>query len=190
MTLLSPFSDPVALKLLGAARRGRSWASVLPPITTTDRGCVASAGDTRRCEVAVLLTVGLLGDPPDPASIGELEQRLDPHVVTWTPSIHLSSRDSLIAALGNADDAIAGVRVTPTASLAAPDHVYLEWTIAGTFRRAGFLNDDVLIEPSGAPVEAAGVLAATFEQDHVVRIHCYYDRLAILEQVLRPPSTP
>ena len=55
---------------------------------------------------------------------------------------------------------------------------------------AGFLNDDVLIEPSGAPVEAAGVLAATFEQDLVVRIHCYYDRLAILEQVLRPPSTP
>jgi hypothetical protein len=189
VTLLSPFSDPVALKLLGAARRRRSWTSVTPPPVPA-RGHRHAAVDAQCCAVGEMLAVALLGDPPPDEVVAELEESVDADVVTWTPSIHLRSRAALLDAVANADDAIAEVRVTPTVRIAEQDSIHLEWTISGIFRRAGFLNDDVLIEPSGGPIEAAGVLTATFDGDAVVQIRCYYDRLAILEQVLRPAVVP
>ena len=66
--------------------------------------------------------------------------------------------------------------------------VYVEWHLEGRFNNPGFLNDDVLIEPSGALVEASGVLVVVFRHNRATHIRCYYDGLGLLEQVVRQPA--
>ena len=55
----------------------------------------------------------------------------------------------------------------------------VEWRLTGRFTNAGFIEDDLLLEPTGRLVETAGVLVVAFEDDRVVWVHCFYDDLAV-----------
>ena len=94
-----------------------------------------------------------------------------------------------MAALLESDDAITDVRVSILGTSSVDSTVYVEWHLEGRFNNPGFLNDDVLIEPSGALVEASGVLVVVFQHDRATEIRCYYDGLGLLEQVVRPPAS-
>ncbi len=67
---------------------------------------------------------------------------------------------------------------------------WIEWRAEGTFRNPGFLNDDVLVEPSGVRVRSCGVLVLDFSRERVRGIRCYYDGLALVGQVLTRPPVP
>jgi ketosteroid isomerase-like protein len=43
----------------------------------------------------------------------------------------------------------------------------------------------VLVEASGAPVSAAGVMVLTFAGERVIALRCYFDARALDEQLLR-----
>jgi hypothetical protein len=71
-----------------------------------------------------------------------------------------------------------------TASAVVPPRVYVEWRLTGRFANPCFVVDDLLIEPTGQLVETSGVLVTTFVGGRIGAVHCYYDDLALLEQLL------
>jgi hypothetical protein len=116
----------------------------------------------------------------------ELEASVHDDVVVWSPCVSTRSREELVAALLEGDDAITQVAVNILGVSTSDSTVLVEWRLEGRFNNAGFLNDDLLVEPSGGTVEATGVLVVVFEGDRATRIRCYYDSLGLLEQVIRP----
>ncbi len=122
-------------------------------------------------------------------AIRALKPVLHEDVVTWTPALHTSSRDALFAALLGAEDTLAEVRLTLAESVVEGRTTCVVWQVQARFDQAGFLNDDLLVEPSRGPVQCSGVLLLTFEGDRVALVRCYYDALSLLEQML-PADAP
>lgn len=118
--------------------------------------------------------------------IPQLEADVDELVRVWTPTLCARSRFELVSGLWAADDAIRDVVVTFAGGTTGGDTAMLEWVATGRFSDPLFLHDDVLVEPSGGIVRAAGASAATFRGTRATRIHCYFDRLALVEQLLHP----
>jgi len=69
------------------------------------------------------------------------------------------------------------------ADVAAP-RVHLEWRLTARFSHPCFVDDDLLVEPTGRLVETAGVMIATIDDGMITAAHCYYDDLALLEQLV------
>jgi hypothetical protein len=103
----------------------------------------------------------------------------------WSPSMCVTSRTALVAALCGADDSIAEIHVSITGEAVTDTTSFLEWRLTGQFANAGFVDDDVLVEASGAPVSAAGVMVLTFAGERVIALRCYFDARALDEQLLR-----
>jgi SnoaL-like polyketide cyclase len=116
-----------------------------------------------------------------------LEDEMLPDVVAWSPSMYVSSREATIDVLEEHEpvaEALTEVTVVVNATDVVPPRVYLEWRLEGRFTSPCFVEDDLLIEPTGQLVETAGVLVVTFADDRVSALHCYYDGLAVLEQLV------
>jgi ketosteroid isomerase-like protein len=115
-----------------------------------------------------------------------LADAVDEAVEVWSPSLYTTSRVQLVEALAARDDAVVDLRVDVERVTHLGRRVLVEWRVVGRFDNAGFLNDDVLVEPTHRSVESAGVMILTFRDELVVRIDCFFDALALLEQVLDP----
>jgi hypothetical protein len=189
VALLAPFDRPLALRLRGWAPRPGSAPS--PPIAPLS-GRVYPGNDTPTSrssvpEIARFLTRVLLTDTPRMAEVlPDLEASVEEDVEVWSPCVSTRSRTELVTALLEGDDSISDVRVSILGTSRSASTVYVEWGFEGHFDNAGFLNDDVLIEPSGATVEATGVCVIEFRHHRAIRIRCYYDGLSLLEQVVAP----
>ena len=152
-----------------------------PPAATftRDRNRVGAPA-SQVCER--ILRALLVGD-----DLTALEDRLAPDMVAWSPHLFTMSRDQLLIALHDDElggDTLTEVTVDVTNTDASPPRVYVEWRLTGRFTNPGFIEDDLLLEPTGRLVETAGVLVVAFEDDRVVWVHCYYDDLALLEQLV------
>jgi hypothetical protein len=115
------------------------------------------------------------------------EDEMVPDVVAWSPSTYVSSREATLDVLGRResfDDPLTEVNVVVNAIDVVPPRVYLEWRLEGRFTNPCFVEDDLLIEPTGQLVETAGVLVVSFADGRVSALHCYYDGLAVLEQLV------
>ncbi len=66
----------------------------------------------------------------------------------------------------------------------AQPRVFLEWRLTARFTSPGFIDDHHSIEPTGRLLETAGLQVVTFNRDLVVSVHCYYDDLALFEQLI------
>jgi hypothetical protein len=189
VALLAPFDRPLALRLRAEVARPRSAPSPrIPPVSKTiDRSSKPPTSRSSLSEIARFLARVLLTDT---AQVGELvadlEANVDEDVVVWSPCVSTRSRTQLVTALLEGDDSISDVRVSILGTSRSGTTVYVEWGLEGHFDNAGFLNDDVLIEPSGATVEATGVCVIEFRHNRAIRIRCYYDGLSLLEQVVSP----
>jgi ketosteroid isomerase-like protein len=62
--------------------------------------------------------------------------------------------------------------------------VHLEWRLTARFSHPCFVDDDLLVEPTGRLVETAGVMVATIDDGMITAAHCYYDDFALLEQIV------
>lgn len=159
---------------------------VVPPLAFTDSPPSTTAGDVDRARA---LAQALLTDArPDRSDIYELEADVDELVSVWTPTLCATSRFELVSKVVASDDAISDVVVAFAGTLVATSRVMVEWAASGRFARPVFLHDDVLIEPTGRIVRAAGALSASFRSGRATRICCYFDRTAILHQLLDESS--
>lgn len=191
MTLIGPFDRPVAIKLLEAGVIPPGAASVRPAgrrSGRSSRAAPSTPADERRIDAARFLTRALLGDRSEVVSqLARLEAVVDESVVVWSPSMYTTSRSGLVRAIFDHDDAITSNGVEIVGEAIGGARIYLEWRVTGRFDNAGFLNDDVLVEPSHSQVEAAGVLVCAFRREHISQVTCFYDRVALLEQVVVQP---
>lgn len=108
-------------------------------------------------------------------------------VVVWSPTIFATSREEVMAALRNLadrDDTLTEVQVMVDAVDVAGQRVYLEWRLTGRFTNPCFVDDDLMIEPTGRLVETSGIQVATFRGGRFTNVHCYYDDLSLLEQLV------
>lgn len=186
MSLLGPFDRPVALRLSG------SWHGSPPRPSTAhpaSRFIAPAPGSPKvtaaNIEVARFLVKTLFADTRTVGEVvAKLEAAVDEQVVTWSPAFYTTSRTELVAALLDGDDAVTDVEISIDGEGLGGSAVYVLWSLTGRFGNAGLLNDDVLVEPSHAAVESAGVMVVAFKGSRVVRIDCFYDGVSLLEQVL------
>jgi hypothetical protein len=144
------------------------------------------AGNTA-LDAAVRLLTQLLGATPAarPGAIRDLEPALDPAFVLWSPRLRTSSRaETMEALLQDDDDTLTERAVVIEGADASPPRLYLEWRLSGRFANPCFIDDDVLIEPTGRLVTLAGLLVLEVRDTTLVEAHCYFDDLALLEQLL------
>lgn len=190
MALLGPFQRPVALSLRDAPPASPPRAFRLPSPATVRLEDQCGPSDRKRLATArFLLDVVVGAARPTPDIVARVEAGVDENLHVWTPFLSVISRCEFVAALVEGDDAIADVVVDISGDGIAGSCVYLEWRLTGRFVNAGFLNDDVLVEPSGAIVECSGIAIFEFSHGWATRIHCSYDALSLLEQLL-VPRTP
>ena len=62
-----------------------------------------------------------------------------------------------------------------------------EWRASARFSLPLLLQEDLLIEPTAARVELAGVTVAEFRGTKISRLRSYFDDSAVLEQMLAKP---
>ena len=189
MALLAPFDRPLALRLLSEVERPRTVGSPpVPPLAEpVEQPRDAPPAGASSAEIARFLAYVLLTDTPAVAPvIAELAERVAEDVVVWSPCVSTQSKAELVAALLDGDDALTDVVVSILGTSTSDDTVHLEWRLQGRFNNAGFVNDDLLVEPSGALVDATGALVVEFDGERATHIRCYYDSLGLLEQVIEP----
>lgn len=112
---------------------------------------------------------------------------MDPDIAVWSPTVTADGRDATLGAFvrGDADgDTLAEIDVEFANVDIAGCHVYVEWSLSGRFTNPCFVDEDLLIEPTGRLVELSGVLVTTIANGRAVDVHCYYDDMALLEQLL------
>ena len=166
-------------------------AGPLPPRSPAPATTVGTieVPSVRRCiDDARFVTCVLLADDNDESALAELEAAVAEQVDVWTPSGHLSSRLQLMSMLADVDDAIGEVVVTFTESAGSPRSAFVAWSASGTFIRPASLDDDQILEPDGSVIRVAGVTSVSFDASHRAdRIRCYFDRLSLIEQLVRTP---
>ena len=165
--------------------------AVVPPPAPVDAPAsdVGSNGSEAGLERMRFIARSLLVDGGMEAlQLARLEAGVDELVVVWTPSICLRSRVELVAALLQSDDAIRDVAVSFGSGVATRSTAMVEWVASGSFSGPAFLHDDVLVEPTGAVVRVPGAIAASFVSGRATRITLYFDRLAVLEQMMYPAT--
>jgi hypothetical protein len=153
-----------------------------PPIAPYDRP------QHELVDLAERVLFGLLSHLPDDEDpIPSAEQVIASDVVVWSPTVYATSREALVDALRapqGGDDALTDVQVWVEAVDVVGTRVYIEWRLAARFTNPCFVDDDLLVEPTGRLVETSGVQVATFRGGQLVRVSCYYDDLALLEQII------
>jgi hypothetical protein len=144
----------------------------------------------RTVEVAEGVTRILLGvTPADEETLGRLEAWVEEHVDVWSPVMHTRSRSELVEVLASLDDAVGDVAVTFTDRLEERSRVLLTWMASGRFIRPAVVDDDRLLEPTGAVLRAVGATSVHVSGGgRVDRVRCYFDRLSVLEQVAAVPG--
>lgn len=138
-----------------------------------------------------LIRTLLCGIGADEMAAAALEAAVDEYVDVWTPALHTMTRFELISVMVDLDDAIGQVAVAFTESAATRSVAMLGWQATARFVRPTFLDDDHLLEPTGAVIRLTGATSVSFTSaGRAERIRCYYDRLALVEQMLGPrPGT-
>jgi hypothetical protein len=158
-----------------------------PTVTQPDAYTTSWEPPGRCVDDATTLTLSLLSDACDDPGRARLAAGVDEYVDVWTPALHTTSRFELLAVLNGLDDAITDVAVTFTDAVHTGSTALLAWIASGRFSHPAFLDDDHLVEPSGAVIRIAGATSVSFTADHRAdRIRCYYDRLGIVEQMMAP----
>ena len=182
---------PIARLVVGALsgsapERSSRRGPYVPPMVDSEQvhacadGATSASGDIVHCELLLQTLLG--GERAE-----DLERWLAPQVVVWTPVRYTTTRADLLHELHDlylGGDTLTEVMITVTHADAAMPRVHLEWRLTARFSHPCFVDDDLLVEPTGRLVETAGVMIATIEDAMITAAHCYYDDFALLEQLV------
>lgn len=186
MGLDVPYRRPLAKLAARSAIQGtlvRDWHTgpYAPPASAAGDDLGPVAADVGDLCVQVLRGI-LLGE-----DLTRVRGHLATDVITWTPHFFAVSRDQLLTSIDATEfegDTLSEVALEVTHTCVDQARVYVEWRLTARFTSPGFIDDDLLIEPTGRLLETAGVEVVTFTGDQVTAVHCYYDDLALLEQLI------
>jgi hypothetical protein len=162
----------------------RDWhAGPYAPPAGSARAHTTEDVDVTTAELCIAILRGLLlGD-----DLSMVHDRLAPDVTAWSPHLFTVTRDRLLTAIDGgqiAGETLSEIALEATDIASVRSSVYLEWRLTGRFTSPGIIADDVLVEPTGRLLETAGLQVVTFVDDLVVSIRCYYDDLALFEQLI------
>jgi hypothetical protein len=188
MGLVVPHRRPLARLAARSAIDGvevpeRHVGPYVPPMAVVEERLDQVAADVRDLCIQILRGV-LLGEDLLPVRC-----RLATDLITWSPQLFAVSRDQLLMNLNFAElegEMLSEVVLDVTNITAAQPRVFLEWKLAARFTSSGFIDDNLMLEPTGRLLETAGLQVVTFDRDVVVSVHCYYDDFALLEQMITP----
>ncbi len=105
-------------------------------------------------------------------------------VTGWSPNLFVTSRDELLAALKDREDAFSGIEVRVQALDQIGDKAIAEWHVAVDHTGPLAVDDDLVIEPTGRRLHVSGATVAEFDGDRVSAFRSYFDDLALIEQLL------
>lgn len=187
-SLERPLARLAAQARIAGAEVAQSSTSYAPPLRVVDDDVTDLPGDAG--EVCHRILCGLLlGEDLSP-----IRATLAPDVVAWSPSLFVTSRDLLLVRIAArrpiteepAGHGLGEVSLVVTSTLSAGSLVCAEWRLTARSTGPEFVDDDLMIEPTGRVLETAGALVVGFHLGRVASIHCYYDDLALLEQLIAP----
>jgi hypothetical protein len=124
------------------------------------------------------LSVALRGETDDVAEL------FTEDVCGWSPTMVIGSRAELVEQLEYNEDALSDLELTVDALYVSGDVAIAEWRVRAAFTGPFLIDDDVLIEPTGADVTFAGAAIAELASGRIRRFRLYFDDAAFLEQVL------
>ena len=124
------------------------------------------------------LTSALTGD------VDTLDELVTDDVAAWSPNMVTRSRRELAGALWSRDEVLTEIEVTIDALDVVGNKAIAEWRAAARFSVPFLLQEDLLIEPTGARVQLAGVTVAEFRGNKIRSLRSYFDDSALLEQML------
>lgn len=160
-----------------------------PPPDAPTSGAVDLVARSRLGLCEQLLRCALTNEPFD-----LVEDRLRADVVVWMPTSYSSGLADLFGSVHEfGNDSLTEVTIEIVSADVGGTHAYLEWRLTGRFTEPCFIDDDLLVEPTGRLVATAGVLVVSFDGEQVASLHCYFDDLGVLEQLVtidsrgRPP---
>jgi hypothetical protein len=159
----------------------RQVGPYVPPTAVVEEGLEHVAADVRDLCIRILRGV-LLGEDLLP-----VRGRLATDLIAWSPHLFTVSRDQLLTSLNFAElgnEMLSEVVLDATNISVAQPRVFVEWKLAARFTSPGFIDDNMMLEPTGRLLETAGLQVVTFNRDSVVSVHCYYDDFALLEQMI------
>jgi ketosteroid isomerase-like protein len=104
-------------------------------------------------------------------------------VRAWTPAFSTATRDELIAALANRDEAFSDIELRATPLDVGGDFACVEWSVEMTHSGALAVGPDTTIEPTGTRVSVHGITVAEFDAERICSFRQYWDELAMLEQL-------
>jgi ketosteroid isomerase-like protein len=108
-------------------------------------------------------------------------------VIGWSPNLFVRSRTELLEAIGGRDDTFSDVEVDVRALDELGDKAIAEWHVAADHTGPLFVDDDVIIEPTGRRLHLSGATVAEFDGDRICAFRSYFDDLALVEQALGEP---
>ena len=105
-------------------------------------------------------------------------------VTGWSPNLFVTSRDELLAAFEQREDAFSGIEVRVQALDQVGDKAIAEWHVAVDHTGPLAVDDDLVIEPTGRRLHVSGATVAEFDGDRICAFRSYFDDLALIEQLL------
>lgn len=105
-------------------------------------------------------------------------------VAGWSPNLVVSSRQELIDALADRDDALSGIELEVRALDELGDKAVAEWHVAADHTGPLVVDDDLVIEATGRRLHVSGATVAEFDGDRICAFRSYFDDLALVEQAL------
>jgi len=104
-------------------------------------------------------------------------------VVAWSPTIFVTSRDELAAAMELQDTAFSDIDVSIDSLDIVGNKGFVEFRVSATFS-GPFLVGEAVIDPTGEVVEVGAALVAEFEDGRISAFRNYYDELSLVMQML------
>jgi ketosteroid isomerase-like protein len=105
-------------------------------------------------------------------------------VMGWSPNFLVTSRDELLTAYEERDDAFSGIDVRVQGLDLVGDKAVAEWRVSVDHTGPLTFEDDLTIEPTGRRLHLSGATVAEFDGDRICAFRSYFDDLALVEQML------
>ncbi len=128
--------------------------------------------------LALAIEAAVTGD------VDVIETAFTEDVVGWSPNISVSSRAELEAELADRDDALSNVVFSVDSLDVIGDKAIAEWRLAADHTGPLRLDEDVVLEATGARLVLAGASFAEFRGEQICAFRHYFDDAALIEQML------
>ncbi len=109
-------------------------------------------------------------------------------VVFTTPHASLHSRDAVQRSFGAPEDALSDVVLVECSAEESGDTIFVEWRLDATFSGPLLFADEILVEPTGAPVRLRGASVADFRGERIAVFRHYFDDSEVLDGVAGVPA--